>query len=406
MFRRISIFGFELCILLLATSGYAGGWSGNGGDLLQDQDNAWFIGDQEIEYCIERDDSFPWDLQRLSGLVTESLHDWKTFFTTYRIDKYYLGQPGTLGGLFPDGKLRGLTLNFKQVEHCNAFKQQIRFLFGTRTPEIEQFRAAKGDALGFALRPAYDHETYRNGGFVWISSIEDERALDWNAHPALLKHLLLHELGHVFGMRHDSVFVMSSTVSSEIMSRFRDPAERLERYYGRIEHPTWPYRFQDGSIVELTHDQGGAMGIPAGYRSNLTLPQELLRSLGLHIDGYHALRLRYLSSRQVIIIEIDDSMAGLLKFEVTARGYLSWKGYDNGPGIYTNWLCEAGKQFFARIGLDLGDEILPFEGVWKVGNKVYPITIGMEPKSLLGVRRSGVAFRVYLGEEQKWWVVR
>ena len=406
MSRRFLNFASAAAILAWTNLGFGGGWSGNGGDLLQDQDNAWFIGNETVEYCIERGDDFPLNFEELRNLVTESLHDWVNFFSAYGIDQRVLGRPGTLGGLFPNGQIYSLSLKFKQVEHCNALRQQVRFLFGTTTAIIDQFRLQKGDALGFAIRPAYNHDTYRNGGFIWIPGIETQAALNWLDHPLLLKHLLLHELGHLFGMRHDSVYVMSSTISAELINRLSFPVERLESDYGRIEHPAWPYRFQDGGLVDLTHDQGGSMGIPPGYRSNLLMPAELRRSLHMQGDGYHRFQLRYLVNQQAIVLEINDHLSGLHRFELPKLSHLSWKGYDNGPGVYTKWLSNSGEPFFARIGLDLGDDALPFEGVWKIGDKTYPMTIEIEPQAFLELRQSRVVLRIFLEASKTWMILR
>ena len=293
MFHRPFNLALGLSVFALTSVANAGGWSGNGSDLLQEQDNAWFIGDETVEYCIERDATFPVELPSLQRLVKDGLSDWAAFFTKYSLDRTSLGQPGTLGGRFPDGKLRGLSLTFKEVEHCSVLKKQISFLFGTTTPEIEAFRAAKGDALSFAIRSEYDHKSYRNGGFIWIPGIEAKKPLNWAEHPMLLKHLLLHELGHVFGMRHDSVFVMSSTVSSEVLQGLNYSLAIDETIYGQIDHPTWPYRLQEGVTLNLTYDLGGAMGIPRGYRPNSAIPEEVRRALGLQADGWHSLRISY-----------------------------------------------------------------------------------------------------------------
>jgi len=46
---------------------------------------------------------------------------------------------------------------------------------------------------GLAVRGQIDMKTYRSHDFLWIDNFSDDRAR--------IKHMFLHELGHVLGMK-------------------------------------------------------------------------------------------------------------------------------------------------------------------------------------------------------------
>src|SRR5207245_511209 len=116
---------------------------------------------------------------------------------------------------------------------------------------------------------------------------------------------LLHQLGHVFGMPHNSVFVMDEHVAGTFFeTESQVPFERdwyadpiLPFLFGHIESPSWPYRWREGESLELTFNGGiqrkkdedsGVYSAdhPRAY-PNQTVPSDLRRAFGLDDRGWY-----------------------------------------------------------------------------------------------------------------------
>lgn len=250
-----------LFLFLAAGPAFSSGFSTNGGTPSADQGNVWFLGEEPVEYCVESLRSE--NRSAAAAMVREAIDDWIAFFHKYELDQFSFGALAGKPGL-------KLALNFREVEKCTRPEHQIRFLFGVKTPEVERALETEVNAFGLALRRPYDHQTYRTGGQVYL------RELHFTG--SRLKHLILHELGHVFGMEHDSVFVMDERVVDLVRGLTNSYTE-----LGKIESTTWPYRLQEKQRIDFS-----ANGRKEGrYEPNFVIV--FLRDLfGFPKDGFHS----------------------------------------------------------------------------------------------------------------------
>jgi Predicted Zn-dependent proteases len=225
-----------------------GGWSGSGGDTNLFKDNVWFLGQSEpVPYCIWKANDYNFSYNDLFNIVEESFKDWKSFFNKYGISNQNLTfkKVGRRGSTFDYGKK--LNLNFRNEGICSSDKDLptgLMFVFGkTDNPHIKMFnKYGTENAVGFAIRnKLYNHKTYKNPGYIWFSNSFEEKEK--------LKHIVLHELGHVLGMDHDSVFVMNSEVAAFLK------AEKAgnNRFIGKIESPFRGYDFLPDDLLSLTY---------------------------------------------------------------------------------------------------------------------------------------------------------
>ncbi|MBG09183.1 MAG: hypothetical protein CME68_10520 [Halobacteriovoraceae bacterium] len=257
-----------------------GGWSGSGGDTNLFKDNAWFLGQSEpVPYCIWKGSDFKFSYDNLFTIVEESFRDWKSFFNKYQISNKNLTfkKIGRTGTSFNYGKK--LNLNFRNEGICASDKELpagLMFVFGkTENPHIKMFnKYGTENALGFAIRnKLYNHKTYKNPGYLWFSnSFENKEKL---------KHMVLHELGHVLGMDHDSVFVMDS----EVAAYLKKEQTSSNRFIGKIESPSWPYDFLPNDLLSLTYKKKplkmrGINSCPESYFPNKFLPPKISSLLG------------------------------------------------------------------------------------------------------------------------------
>ncbi len=221
--------------------------------------------------------------------------------------------------------------NLVEVADCDKPDEQIVFKFGGTNPQLESALVQGDWSLALSVRGDYNHSTYRNGGTVWVR--------EYMYTQSQLKHMILHELGHVFGMGHDSVHVMNRQVADMIVRR----GSAYDEYYGHIESPTWPYRLNSGDIVDFTF-----IGRNVGYTEpNFLLP--FVRDvIGFELDKSHKLRLAANLSSSVgnawkLDLEFTESATGK---QAVFSGYFAWveqipnyvTGY-RGPALYTTYHC-------------------------------------------------------------------
>ena len=257
-----------------------GGWSGSGGDTNLFKDNAWFLGPSEpVPYCIWKESSYNFSYNSLFNIVEESFRNWKSFFNKYGITNQNLtfqkvGRPHN-----PFDFEKKLNLNFRNEGICSSDKNLptgLMFIFGkTENPHIKMFnKYGTENALGFAIRnKIYNHKSYKNPGYIWFS--------DSFQNKEKLKHMVLHELGHVLGMDHDSVFVMDS----EVAAYLNKEQTSSNRFIGKIESPSWPYDFLPNDLLSLTYKKKplkmrGINSCPENYFPNRLLPPRISSLLG------------------------------------------------------------------------------------------------------------------------------
>jgi hypothetical protein len=377
-----------LALALSTAASQAGdGTSTSGADLDLDQNNPWNLGETPVEYCIEISPSFGYTHDVLAELIQESLGEWRTFFRKYHLDEKKFNA-------LSDGRSRGLALDFVEVARCTDRATQIRMLFGAPDSEIRNVVDATDQAFGLALRERYNHKTYRNGGILWIRT---QRYA-----PNELKHVLSHELGHVFGMRHDTVSIMQSNLAEQFLAPayFKDG-------FGKIETPAWPYRFLPGDTIDYTYN--GRHTESAGYRSEPNLFLRGLKGVIPHDEnGFHQLQLSYdegtLDSRYNHLLRLTIRMAGTdetyeMRGRFTFRGNLARFGMEEphlGPELYTLSRCRSCgiDGSIRRIHLDTPTLILPAEGSFEINGSSYPALLD---------QRNGPYLRIFNPSIGMWW---
>ena len=387
--------GFGLSVSGSLNPSLLGNWSGNGGGD-QTSDNVWYLGPQAVEYCIVRDPAYPLTEGELVPMVAASLNDWKHFFQRYGLDKKRFG---TGPQKFHDGLPREMSLTFTPAvcpdPESAVDEKKLVFLFGGSNAVVDLYKQLYDEgSAGVAIRKSYDHTTYRNGGFIWLD--------DFSTNPDAIRHMLLHEIGHVFGMPHDSVFVMSSNVrlytqSHEIFS---------EGLLGSIETPSWPYRLRTGDVLDLNTGAGfrkNASGdqCEAGETPVKRLPAEVREAFSLQGESCTRITLTLNKDSHTLQIGNQDS-------SIQLRGRFMTKKVNRaepfpGPGLTTLWTVhregDAGnKQAWGFSPIDPESGTHPLFGAFSHSRSQVNF-----PANIFQAR--GVSVEVYLGARQFWWTL-
>lgn len=369
------------------------GWSSVGGDFYRGRDNIWFLGEKEINYCIDAQKNYPVSLNNLEELVKESLGNWISFFKKYNLDKRYLSLNGNRKFVPLIKEKLKPSLRYVYTGKCpKDFKlagESIHFLFGTNPKLIESHKKMTGEnTLGFAIRKKYNHENLRNGGVVWISSLLKEKVR--------IKHILLHEIGHTLGMKHDSVFVMNEDIAYAL----RDNETLDPEYFGKIEAPSWVYRLKSGDELILTD----AMGVRSNhncqenYIPNSSLPQFIRKALFLNFSDCHKISLTFrdLSTKNKKFELKFNTPNGTKLFLSGIFNPIENSLSDNfGPGVFTYWQRPNGTGgIWERGVLDNRPPAIPSKGSFS--NDL--MNIG----GFISLNK-GIKLDLYFPQTGKWW---
>lgn len=198
-FRRV-------ILTLIAASSYQSaahaGWHSGGGELNANESNPWYLANTAVvPYCIQIDEAnFGTSLSNAKLAIERAIAFWKNDLT-------YASRP-------VKSLAEVVTQEFRYVD-CSA-DHSLTFQFGFLSAD-QQAKFASLDThpqhfVGLSIRTDYDVVNLKAKGFVYISPESGPLRFDrdvlvhnpWSGDPSgtLLKFVLMHELGHVFGIPH------------------------------------------------------------------------------------------------------------------------------------------------------------------------------------------------------------
>lgn len=217
--------------ILLSGQVLCNGWVSSGGDLVKDQNNPWWIANTpKVPYCIAHDsESFSASIETVTTMVQKAIQYWKDSFQHNTIVFEH------------DFHFKLATQDFQLVECSQSPPLIFKLGYGTLDPDEKQYIGEQFHHIGLAIRKEYDRKLLRSKGVIYLSSDQgphqyaDAQSVKqaWK-YEGLLYRILLHELGHVFGLTHDQEIGWQKMKSSQIMAANLAEhilAERYHRFY-------------------------------------------------------------------------------------------------------------------------------------------------------------------------------
>ncbi len=199
-----------LLALVCSFEASADGISSSGtGSVETFETNPWFIGDDVVNYCVQTSDGISLDGIRVQQVVRSAIEDWVSTLKSVK--------PEYTGLQLPDGKRKTLSTRFSP-QACDETTDLV-FKIGVFDAQVEQDLAhLPVRTIGFAQMLQFQHKSGRARGYIWITPDQGPRKyIDgegfWKRDNALYA-VLLHELGHVFGIKHQSRSLGSANYES------------------------------------------------------------------------------------------------------------------------------------------------------------------------------------------------
>lgn len=331
LLQKVCSFSSILVVMLCSTDLY-GGWESNGGDTNFDQDNIWFLtGHEVVEYCISRSSGNPIPFELASEIIERSFARWKTFVFLRSLG-LPLGDLRKDDYLFLDRLPRAPSRNFVSTGPCHQRgDKRLEFHLGTKTPLIEQeLNRRDHTALALVVRDSFDHQRYENSGAIYIKPTDNQLQFEM---------LVMHEIGHIFGIPHDQVYIMDAKISEKILSSACGLAPE-------VESPAWPLYLLPNQEVDLNwcRNPGQLETIPDAIRSQIGLGDKGSYQATFAVTGFTGTPENWSGDFRLVV------KTGGKVFEV--KGKLT-DGFDVlgiGPGIWTKFFSvRQQKQIYTRV---------------------------------------------------------
>ena len=217
--------------LFLSSYLCGGAISGGGAGLTTFLQNPWFIENTEtVYYCINQDQqNFSLDPKVAEQKISDAFQYYKTYFSQWGDNNKLVGKAQNKSFKMP---FELGTQDFVKLNACNG-SEDIEFKLGAVDQKLLNTVKNPSFMAGVTILGSYDQKKLKGKGVIYIgadrgphrmkSFIFDVHKNPWNTCNSVnFYHALIHELGHVFGLKHSSNerFMDASIVEKSISHKW------------------------------------------------------------------------------------------------------------------------------------------------------------------------------------------
>ena len=193
---------------------------GNGGELIVEEQNPWYVNAKSVSYCIDKSADFSASSETASNTIRNVFAAWKNVLK--QLDATPQGGDFLIGG---GQEPLVMAMDFAEVK-CSE-KPSFTFKLGVFDSEVnDALRFSANQTLGFALRTHYDSASGQSIGYIWLAPDKGEKRYEGPAlrptfwsEQSTLHNVLFHEIGHTFGFVHIENTIMDATVPARIVAQ-------------------------------------------------------------------------------------------------------------------------------------------------------------------------------------------
>lgn len=212
----MKIFDILLCIALVifplkSWPKSGNGWVSSGGDDLPfGYGSSWFNNiEGTIPYCIKADPNYSIKQDILEKMIENSISKWKKYY--YRFKFFDESRPQ---------EYLGPNFNYKVNNKCTK-TAKIFFIFNIEDQNIKKLKPRYQNPFSFA---SFDNDNKK--GYIWFSDLKNKtsNSLFRKIHDENLENaieaLIMHELGHTFGVPHINGTIMREDIVGQLDNPF------------------------------------------------------------------------------------------------------------------------------------------------------------------------------------------
>lgn len=198
---------------------------GNTGELTTTKNNPWFVGVEPAHYCVQFGVELADDAAAQTAIaeqVDAAFAQWADLLKTF--DPNPPGSKTTNGDFLAGKGIANLTRDFQRVA-CAA-NPEMRIKVGTwEKSDADFLKFTSRYTVAYALRTGYSDETGRSRGFLWLVADRGDRRYKGPAPDGAfwsqgryVQNVVLHELGHVFGLEHLPTTFMDASFPAGVLA--------------------------------------------------------------------------------------------------------------------------------------------------------------------------------------------
>ncbi len=226
MNTKIQISRLFISALLLVAAVFSGpslagdgGYSGGGGDQIRGPNEVfvWFgRRDRTVNVCLDVSKKFGLSENILKSEVKNALDTWVDYIKTRKI--------GWSLRLAPDEKLNfpdaykaykspvGFAKEYHISDICSG-TEDLTFFFGSENEEVAKDKQKHLDPLAFAQLSSFNKRKLWGKGYIWVAA--NTSKIKWEK-EGKLQAILLHEIGHTYGIDHIEGTIMTKGIKNLI----------------------------------------------------------------------------------------------------------------------------------------------------------------------------------------------
>ncbi len=202
------------------------GWTSGGGELFGDSGNPWFIQNTlKVRYCVQIDPQF-FHLEKTEAEahIENAFKYWKSEFKYAHWFEQNDSQSIKSGATMPLARLKVATQDFIKTD-CSENPEivfQLGFLTSDQLKKIQNYNSF----AAFSVRTEYDIKNLSGKGFIYFapetghSKTKEMAENTWNQENGIkFYQVLIHELGHVFGLSHSVKSGKASVMSDSFVEK-------------------------------------------------------------------------------------------------------------------------------------------------------------------------------------------
>lgn len=224
--KVFKVISWAFFALLSTSSADPNGWESSGGEIFRFAKNPWFVRNTSVvRYCVAIDSAgFSSDAATVKLSLNNAVAYWQREF------KNAIGavQHDPNDPLDPMTPVTALATQVFVEETCGAQTDLVlKFGAGVLSQDEKKHLGDFQSYIGISVRTEYDMKLMKAKGFIFIASDKGPNAYHNPGHlldnawkyPKLLEYILLHELGHVFGLPHSGSGLMSEVFPDQLLHK-------------------------------------------------------------------------------------------------------------------------------------------------------------------------------------------